>query len=148
MERHMSGPLTMTVTYSDTAASGEMTMRGQTVNIDKSFDQATLAGGSNVRLALASMPLEEGFSTSINVFNEQQQKVQTLSFEVTGTGSVETEAGTFDTYTVSLSSSGSNGVSGTMHVTQSAPHHVVKSTLEQSSPMGTRTFTRTLTAME
>ncbi len=148
MERHMRGPLTLDVTYTDTAATGSMSARGQEVAIEKRFDQATLAGGSNVRLALACMPLEEGFSTTMNVFNEQQQKVQTLSFEVTGTGSVETEAGTFDTYTVSLSSSGSTGVSGTMHVTQSAPHHVVKSTLEQSSPMGTRTFTRTLTAME
>jgi dipeptidyl aminopeptidase/acylaminoacyl peptidase len=148
LERRVRGPMTLDVTYADTAATGTLQMRGQTVNIEKGFDQATLAGGSNVRLALASMPLEDGFSTTVNVFNEQQQKVQTLSFEVTDTGSVETEAGTFDTYTVSLSSSGSNGVSGTMHVTQSAPHHVVKSTLEQSSPMGTRTFTRTLTAME
>ena len=145
-EHHLSGPLSMSVTYSDTAATGSISMRGQTTDIDHSFEQPTLAGSANVQMALASMPMETGTSTSLSVFNAQRQRVETLTFEVTGTETVNTKAGTFDTYVLKMTSASGNA-SGTMHVRQTAPHHLVQSTAEQSGPRGTRTVTRTLTKM-
>ncbi len=147
MERHLSGPMTLTVSYSDTAATGEMTVRGQSMKIDKRFPQPTLAGGTNVQLALAAMPLEPGFSTTLRAFSEQQQKVQTLSFDVTGTETVDTGSGTFDTYVVEMSSSDGN-TEGTMHLRTASPHHVVKAEMTRSGPRGSQTFTYSLTSMK
>ncbi len=142
-EHHLSGPLTMSVTYSDTAATGSITMRGQSTEINQRLEQPTLAGSANAQIALASMPMGPDVSISLRVFNAQQQKVETLTFEVTGTETVETKAGTFDTYVLKMMSASGNA-SGTMYVRQTAPHHLVKSTTEQSGPRGTRTVTRTL----
>lgn len=147
ISRRLSGPMTMTVSYTDTAATGTLQLRGRSRSIDASFDRPTLAGGANVRMALAALPLRPGFSATLHVFNEQQQATQTLRFEVTGQDSTTTPAGTFDTYAVSIRAPG-DGLSGTMHVRQAAPHHIIQSTLQQPGPQGERTFTRTLTSME
>ena len=144
--RRLSGPMTMTVSYTDTSATGELQLRGRSQRIDASFDRPTLAGGANVRMALAALPLAPGVSATLPVYNEQQQSTQTLRFDVTGTESVASPAGTYDTFVVSIQSSG-GGLSGTLHVRQTAPHHIVESTLTQPGPRGDRTFTRTLTSI-
>jgi hypothetical protein len=146
VSRRLSGPMTMSVTYTDTSATGSLQLRGQSRRIDASFDHPTLAGGANVRMALAALPLAPDAAAALPVYNEQQQSTQTLRFEVTGTETVETAAGTFDTFAVSIQSSG-GGLSGTLYVRHTAPHHIVRSTLTQPGPQGDRSFTRTLTSI-
>lgn len=146
VSRRLSGPMTMSVAYTDTSATGELQLRGQSRRIEASFDRPTLAGGANVRMALAALPLTSDAAAALPVYNEQQQSTQTLRFEVTGTETVETAAGTFDTFTVSIESSG-GGLSGTLYVRHTAPHHIVRSTLTQPGPQGDRSFTRTLTSI-
>jgi dipeptidyl aminopeptidase/acylaminoacyl peptidase len=147
VSRHQRGPITMDVTYTDTSASGEITMRGQSTSVSQQFDRPTLAGGAHDLLALSTMPLEPGFSTSLPVFSARQQTVQTARFEVTGTETVETPAGTFEAYVVDVTV-GDDKVSGTVHLRAEGPHHVVKSELEQSTPRGTQTITQTLSRMD
>jgi dipeptidyl aminopeptidase/acylaminoacyl peptidase len=144
--RHLRGPMTMNVTYTDTSASGEMTVRGRTMSIEKGLKQPTLAGGSNNMLALAAMPLSSDFSTSLSVFNERRRKVRTQTFTVTGTKTVKTPAGTFETHVVEMNVK-ENGTSGTMYLRKTAPHHVVKTRIEQSGPQGSRTIIQTLSSM-
>jgi dipeptidyl aminopeptidase/acylaminoacyl peptidase len=146
MEHHLSGPMTLKTTYTDTSATGTLKMRGRSTSIDKTFKQPVLAGGTNVHLALAAMPLEKGFTTTLRSFNEQRQKVQTLTFEVTGTETVKAPSGSHDTFVVKMKSADGN-TTGTMHLTKKAPHHIVKATIEQSSPRGTQTFEFALTSM-
>jgi len=146
ISHHQRGPLSMDVTYTDTSASGKIKMRGQSTSISQQFDRPTLAGGAHDLLALGTMPLEPGFSTSLQVFSPQQQTVRTARFEVTGTETVETPAGTFDTYVVDVTV-GNDKVTGTVHLRKAAPHHVVKTNLEQSTARGTQTITQTLSTM-
>jgi len=143
VSRHQRGPLSMDVTYTATSASGEIKMRGRSSSISQQFDSPTLAGGAHDLLALSTMPLEPGFSTSLQVFNPQQQTVRTANFEVTGTETVETPAGSFEAYVVDVTV-GDDEVSGTVHLRKAAPHHVVQTNLEQSTPRGTRTISQTL----
>ena len=147
VSRRLAGPMTMTVSYTDTSATGELQLRGRSQRINASFDRPTLAGGANVRMALAALPLRSDVSATLPVYNEQQQSTQTLRFDVTETETIDTPAGTFDTFVVSIQSSG-GGLSGTLHVRQAAPHHIVKSDLTQPGPQGDRTFTRTLTSVD
>ena len=146
VSRRLAGPMTMSVSYTDTSATGSLQLRARSRQINASFDRPTLAGGANVRMALAALPLTPGVSAVLPVYNEQQQSAQTLRFDVTETDSVTTPAGTFDTFVVSIQSS-SGGLSGTLYVQQSAPHHIVQSELTQPGPRGDRTFTRTLTSI-
>ena len=48
-----------------------------------------------------AMLLEPGFRAALRVFSLQDQSVKRAEFEVTGTETVETPAGTFETYVVS-----------------------------------------------
>jgi len=68
------------------------------------------------------------------------------SFEVTGTETVETPAGSFEAYVVDVTV-GDDKVTGTVHLRTVALHHVVKANLEMSTPRGTRTITQTLSKM-
>jgi dipeptidyl aminopeptidase/acylaminoacyl peptidase len=144
--RHQRGPLTMDVTYSDTSASGTIKMRGRSTSISTSLDGPTLAGGLHDLVALGTMPLEPGFSTALRVHSPQQQTVRPARFEVTGTETVKTDAGSFDTYVVDVTV-GDDTVTGTVHLRKEAPHHVIKANLEQSTARGTRTITQTLSKM-
>lgn len=146
VSRHQRGPLAMDIAYTDTSASGNMSMRGRSTSISKTFDGPTLAGGAHDLIALGTMPLEPGFSTSLRVFSPQRQTVQTATFEVTGTETVETPAGSFEAYAVDVAV-GDGNVTGTVHLRRAAPHHVVKTQLDVSSPQGTRTITQTLSGM-
>lgn len=92
------------------------------------------------------MPLEPGFSTSLQVFSPQQQTVRTARFEVTGTETMETPAGTFETYVVDVTV-GDDAITGTVHLHTEVPHHVVKTELDQSTAQGTRTITQILSKM-
>ena len=144
VSRHQRGPVTMDITFTDTSAAGTISVRGRSTSISKGFDAPTLAGGSHDLIALGTMPLTPGFSTALQVFSSQQQQVRTAHFAVTGTTTVETPAGSFAAYVVDVTV-GSGEVTGTMHLRKSAPHHVVETTLEVSTPRGTRTIRQTLT---
>lgn len=146
VSHHQRGPFSMDITFTDTSASGEIKMRGQSTSVSQQFDSPTLAGGAHDLLALGTMPLEPGFSTSLQVFSPQQQTVRTARFEVTGTKTVETPAGTFETYVVDVTV-GDDAMTGTVHLRTEAPHHVVKTKLDQSTARGTRTITQTLSKM-
>jgi len=147
VSRHQRGPLTMDVTYTDTAASGTMKMRGRSTPIEVSLDGPTLAGGAHDFIALGTMPLEPGLTTTLQVFSPQQQTVRTARFEVTGTETVETEAGSFETYVVDANV-GDGTITGTVHLRKAAPHYIVKLKTEQSTAQGSRTVTQTLTSMQ
>jgi dipeptidyl aminopeptidase/acylaminoacyl peptidase len=147
ISHHQRGPLSMDITFTDTSASGEITMRGQSTSISQTFDTPTLAGGSHDLMALGTMPLEPGFSTSLQVFSPRQQTVRTANFEVTGTRTVKTPSGSFDTYVVDVTV-GDDKVTGTVHLRKEAPHHVIKTKLDQSTARGTRTIRQTLSEMD
>jgi hypothetical protein len=147
VSRHQRGPFTMDVTFTDTSASGEMNMRGRSVSISKSLDGSVLAGGTHDVIALAAMPLEPGFSTTLRVFSARKQEVRTARFEVTGTETVKTPAGSFDTYVVDLNV-GDGDITGTVHLRKEPPHYTIKWDTEVSTPRGSRTILQTLSSME
>ncbi len=138
LQRRASGQATLALTHTDTTVSGTMTMRGREVPIEMSFDQPTLASTANMEVALAALPLDEGYAARLPVFQLQQQKVATTTVRVTGTETIEVPAGTFETYVLEATSEGP-GPSGTIYVRKAAPHHVVKADLEVS--MGPQTVT-------
>lgn len=54
----------------------------------------------HLETALATMPLAEGFQTQVRTFQPGMGNTQLLNLSVVGKETVETPAGSFDTYRV------------------------------------------------
>ena len=153
ISRHLRGRVVMDLTYTGPstaggmAASGTMKRRGQSKPISKDLDGPTLAGGVHDVVAFGAMPLEPGFRAALRVFSPQDQSVKRAEFEVTGTETVETPAGTFETYVVDLNVGGGY-ITGTVHLRKTAPRYYVKWATEVTTGQGTRTIRQTLSSME
>jgi len=146
LRRGASGQGSATLTFTDTSVTGTLSMRGRTVDVEKQLDQPVLANTANTEVALAALPLKEGYSAQFPVFQLRQQQVATTAIQVTGTKTTETPAGSFETYVVEATSEGP-APSGTYYVRTSAPHHVVKADLEVSIGPRTATAVKTLTEL-
>ena len=147
VQRRAGGRGNVSLAFSDTSVTGTLTMRGQTMDVDHSLDRPALGSTANVEIALAALPLEEGFSARLPVFQLRQQTVATTTVEVTGTETVKVPAGSFETYVIKATSEGP-APSGTYYVQKEAPHHVVKANLEVSVGGGrTATAVKQLTEM-
>ena len=146
LQRRASGRGSATLAFTDTSVTGTLAMGPRTMDVNRSVDQPVLASTANLEVALAGLPLTEGYSARLPVFQLQQQKVAITTIRVTGTETIEVPAGTFETYVLKVTAEGP-APSGTYYVRKSAPHHVVKADLEVS--MGPRTVTavKTLTSM-
>lgn len=147
VRRHASGQGTVELSYSDDAITGQMQAMGQSMDINKSLDAPVFAGGSGLEIAIAGLPLEEGYETTLRNFNYQQQNVRRVKLSVTGSGTTEVDAGTFETLTVEITAlDGNDAGTGTFHVMADAPHHVVKADVNLGAAMGGGTATVELTS--
>ncbi|WP_158705121.1 DUF3108 domain-containing protein [Salinibacter altiplanensis] len=153
VSRHRRGGRVMDLTYAGPSASGKTEVSGkietggQSKPIRTGLEGPTLASGVHDILALAAMSLKPGFRAALRVFSPQDQATKRAEFEVVGTETVETPAGSFETYVVNLNV-GDGYVTGTVHLRKEAPHYYVKWKTEMSSDRGTRTVTQTLSSME
>lgn len=149
LHRMVSGRGHLSVSYTDTSVTGTMEARGRSVSIDRSLDAPVLGNGPGLELALAGLPLAEDYSTPLRTFNPTQQSVQTMTFTVIGTRTVQVPAGTFKVYVAELTPSEEDqGAGETLYLKQSAPHYVVKGESDLPPQMGNGTATRVLTSME
>jgi hypothetical protein len=151
VSRYRSGGLMVDLTYTaasgTTDVSGTVKTGGQAVSVSTRLEGPTLAGGVHDVIALGAMPLEPGFSTTLRVFFPQDRTTKRAEFEVTGTETVDTPAGSFDTYAVDLDV-GDGYVTGTVHLRKTAPHYYVKWRTEVAAARGARTITQVLSSME
>lgn len=163
VSRHVRGRGEMDLTYTGPSAPGEprsgepasggmevsgtMKRKGQSKPISKSLNGPTLAAGVHDVIALGAMPLQPGFEATLRVFSPQDQATKRAKFEVTGTKTVETPAGSFETYVVDLNV-GDGQVTGTVHLRKEVPHYYVKWETEVSTNRGARTIIQNLSSME
>jgi hypothetical protein len=147
VSRHRRGGPVMNLTYTDTSVAGETRQNGESVPISTSLEGPSLAGGVHDVITLGTMPLEPIFHARLQVFSPQDQSAKDAEFVVTGTDTVRTPVGSFETYVVDLNV-GENYVTGTVHLRKRAPHYYVKWRTEVSTGRGTRTISQTLSSME
>ena len=137
LKREVNGMGTLQLTYSPTAINGEMGQAGQTVDINETLDAPVMADGPGLEVALAALPLAEGYTTTLRYFEPLTQKVRPVKLTVTGTATTKVAGGSFPTLVVELSPlDGDESGSGTLHVMAEAPHHVVKSEYKLPAMMG------------
>jgi dienelactone hydrolase len=98
------GPMTINVDFSGNKAVGAMNMNGQEHPISVDLGGPLFADAAGARLAIACLPLADGYTTTYRNFDLQKQKVKLIQLKVTGMENVTVPAGTFAAYKVELSS--------------------------------------------
>ena len=126
------GSATITLNFGEDRISGTAQVPGGGA-MDIDVEVASPVVG-HLETALAAMPLEPGFTATVPVFAPAMQNVQRMQLAVEGVESLETPAGTFETYRMTFNAQ--DGSSGKMWLTQSKPHVSVKS--DYGMPMGGR----------
>jgi len=136
------GPMTAKVDFAEGAITGEMLMSGASTPFEVPVDGPVVG---HLETALAAMPLAEGFQTQVRTFQPGMGNTQLLNLSLVGTETVETPAGSFDTYRVDLQ--GDDGSSGSMWVTEQQPHRGIKAEMVLPA-MGGASATSVLTKVE
>jgi len=130
ISRHRRGGAVLDLTYTAPTASGETTVSGtmqsggRSKEISKGLNGPTLAGGIHDVIALGAMPPEPGFEAALRIFSPPDQATKRAEFEVAGTDTVETPAGSFETFVVDLNV-GEGDITGTVHL-RKPPRYYVK----------------------
>lgn len=98
------GPATIDLTFADNKASGTMNVNGQDRPISADLGGPIFADAAASELAIAALPLADGYTTTFRNFDVRKQKEKLLQLKVVGGESVTVPAGTFDTFKVEVSS--------------------------------------------
>ena len=120
---------------------GELKMNGSAQPIDVPLEGELFADLPGAHRLLATLPIAEGYTTTFRNFDVRQRKVNATEVKVVGTEAVTVPAGTFDSYTVELTTP-DNGSKATVWVAKES-RKVVKS-VAVSPQMGGATITTEL----
>lgn len=96
------------------------------VEVDEELEPGTLDSNMDL-VAVMAAPLAEGFELQLPVFHPARG-VSQLTAEVTGRGTVEVPAGSFETWTVTVTAP--DGPSTVLHVTRETPRMLVKQEIQ------------------
>jgi dipeptidyl aminopeptidase/acylaminoacyl peptidase len=98
------GPVTVELQLKDGKATGTMNVNGQAKPIEADLGGPLFADGAGGNLALAALPLTEGYSATYRNFDVQTQKPKLVQVKVAGTEKVTVPAGTFDSLKLEVTS--------------------------------------------
>jgi dienelactone hydrolase len=95
------GPMTIVISFGPDAIVGTIAgPMNMPVNVKKSG--AVLSDGTGVELPLSTVPLADGYTAGLKVFDLMGGRVKDMIARVTGTEKMTTPAGTYDTYVVEV----------------------------------------------
>lgn len=125
------GPVDIALDFGDTAATGTMSMNGQSRPVNVALEGPLFADGAGAHAVIARLPLAEGYSTAFRNLDLQSQKVQVKQLKVLGKESVSVPAGTFQAWKVELSSADGGGVTTLWVVPETRQVAKISATLPQ-----------------
>jgi hypothetical protein len=119
------GPMAIDIDFADNKATGKMSMNGQEKPISADVGGPIFGDAAGGDLAIACLPLADGYTTTFRNFDIQTQKVKIQQLTVAGDESVTVPAGTFDTYRVEISAADGGADKKTLWIAKDS-HKVVK----------------------
>jgi hypothetical protein len=120
------GPATITLEYADDAVTGKLAMGPQEMPVNAGLDAPVWPSEEALNVAFMALPLADDTAISYRTFDFQTQKVRVWSMKVDGRETVETEAGSFETYKLAIEAMDDMGGGQTNWVTVDAPLLTVK----------------------
>ena len=98
------GPMAIELAFKDNKATGTMAVNGQSRPVASDLGGPLFADGAGAFMAVAALPLAEGYATSFRNFDMQHQKVRLKQLKVVGAEKITVPAGAFDAYKVEITS--------------------------------------------
>ncbi len=148
IRRSVSGGATIQLSYTDEAITGEMGMQGQMTPVNVELAAPVFSDGSGLEMVMAGLPLEEGYKTTLRIFEPQMQKVRPMLLSVIGTETTQCAAGAFETFVVEITPLDDDEAgTSTVRVLQESPHHVVLREFKLPAAMGGGTGKKELTSV-
>jgi len=128
IERKVMGLATVELNCGPDSITGEMAAGPRKMPIEAKLKAPVLGDGAGLELAIAGLPLEEGYSTTLRTFEPLTQKVRVMRLSVTGKETTEIATEKFETWILELQPlDGDEGGSGSLRVKRETPHHLVRS---------------------
>ena len=148
VRRSAGGMGTMALTYGESAITGKVGGGGQMLDINVTLKAPAITDGAALDAFLSCLPLTDGYTATLQVFDSAQQRMRPLRITVKGRETTTATAGAFPTFVLDLAFlDGDPAGSGTVRLLQSAPHHVVSGEYKLPASMGGGQLTLELTAM-
>jgi dipeptidyl aminopeptidase/acylaminoacyl peptidase len=143
-----AGMANVALDYSSDRITGELGVGGSKTAVDKTLDAPVFAGDAAFIVALSGLPLADGYQTTYRIFEPMSQKVRPMLLTVESSEKVTVKAGTFDAYVVGIQPlDGDDAGTATVHVTQSSPHQLLKSSTKLPAAAGGGTMSSELSTM-
>ena len=98
------GPAAIDIVYTNSKASGKMSMNGKDSPIDATLGGGLFADAAAAQQSVGALPLAAGYTATYRNFDLQKRKEKLMQLKVVGAESVIVPAGTFDCYKVELGS--------------------------------------------
>jgi dipeptidyl aminopeptidase/acylaminoacyl peptidase len=98
------GPAVIDINFAGNKATGSMNINGQDRPISADLGGPVFADAASSDLAIAALPLADGYTTTFRNFDVRKQKEKLMQLKVVGSESVTVPAGTFDAYKVEITS--------------------------------------------
>jgi len=138
LRRRTGGMATASVDFSEERVTGEMFVADFVDNIDVQLEAPSFSDGAALDVVIASLDLSEGYETSLRAFDIQLGQVVPFVLRVDGTDQIDTPAGSFDVFSVSLDPVGVRYAEPrALLVRQESPHLVIVSRIEVQNEFGT-----------
>lgn len=110
------GPMAIEMDIQNGKAIGTMTMQGNAKPFDIDLGGPLFADAAGALLAMSSLPLAEGYSTTFRNFDLQKQKPKLMQLKVVGVESVTVPAGSFEAYKLDVTSAEGNPEKATVWI--------------------------------
>jgi len=130
IRRRTAGPISVAIDYSGEQITGEMQILGMTLPIDVAIMEPVFGDGPALELAIAGLPLRDGYEVPMRVFDIRLERVVPMLLRVQGREQVETPAGRFDAWRAELTPvSRRDAPTYQLLLMNEQPHYVIRSTV-------------------
>jgi dipeptidyl aminopeptidase/acylaminoacyl peptidase len=129
------GPGMLLLDFTPEGVRGSMNMPGKPIPVDVKFSGRIVSDNAGIDVAVCTLPLKEGYRSTVDMFDSSIWKVRPMTVAVTGREKISTEAGSFDAFVVDVKPA--DGGSGNLKywITVTAPR-IVRNDSEIPASMG------------
>ena len=134
-QRSQQGPASLTFTFTDKSVNGSMKANGQTMPITAVLTEPTLPSSSSSGAIIATLPFNEGYSTTVTMFDVMSATAKKYDVKVLAKEKIAIAKGAFDAYKVAMTPSDGDGIKFTYWITISTSE-IVKTEATLLAMMG------------
>lgn len=121
----VQGPASVELSFSESSVIGHLRFGGREMPVNVSLEAPVFGDGSSLEVLLGTLPLAQGYSTVLRVYDFQIARAKALELHVLSLETVSVPAGTFECWRVELSPIEEEGKS-VVFINTKDPHVMIR----------------------